>query len=132
MKIKHWQWWVGIVLSVIFVVAWVASNRVNGFATAVGCDDSVIIVVESPDKRSVAYIFRRACGATASDSIQANVQPNGTPLDSGIYLPFFVADDTATLRIEWRTSLQLVVHSLTSERIYRRDPVSQGIGIEYR
>jgi hypothetical protein len=127
---RKWYIVIPLLLAAVLVVAWVV-KRADGFATAMGCTDSVLSRTDSPDGRYSAFVFRRECGATAADSTQANVQPIGTSHDSEKYKAFVVVDDKPSLNLRWESANQLVVSGITSERVYRQENIAGSIQIRY-
>lgn len=128
---RKWSITISLLIGVLVVVVWVVSKHADEFATAMGCTDSLLHTVNSPDGQYTAFVFRRECGATAPDSTQANVQPIGTTLNSEKHKAFVVVDGAPGLNLRWDNANQLVVSGITTERIYRQEPVADSIQVRY-
>ncbi|WP_417068183.1 hypothetical protein [Niveibacterium terrae] len=121
-----------IFLALLASVVWVASMRADEFASAVGCKDIVLNRVDSPAGRHALFVFRRECGATSPDSIQANIQPVGVAHDGEKYRAFVVVDGASGLKVKWLGDNQVTVAGTSSARVYRKDHVSDAVQIEYQ
>jgi hypothetical protein len=129
---KWWYFIGALLIAAAAVAVWLVNKHVDQFATAIGCADTLLSKVDSPDGRYAALIFRRECGATAPDSTQVSVQPVGTSLNPEKYNPVIVVDTTPALTVRWDSANELVVAGITSQRIYRQQSVSaDGINIKY-
>jgi len=127
---RKWGIVIPLVVVAILVVVFV-TKRANEFATAMGCAGSVLSATPSPDGKAVAYVFYRACGATAPDSTQVNIQPIGTPYDSEKYKVFVVVGGAPVLTLRWESANRLAVSGIASERIYRQESSVGNVEIEY-
>lgn len=130
--LRRRKWYVaGGLLVIVALMASLIAKRIDGFAMAMGCTDRVLSAATSPDEKYVAYVFRRSCGATATDSIQINMQPTETSHDGDRYKAFFVVDGESEVTIRWDSGNQLTVNGTVSGRIFRRDHVVGDTQIRY-
>lgn len=123
---------IGLLVGVLAAVVWLVNEQAWEFGSAMGCTDSVLSKVDSPDGKLSAIVFRRQCGATAPDSTQANIQPAGSHQDARKYQPFVVVDGAPTLGVTWDSPVRLTVSGITSERVYRQESLVDNIQINYR
>lgn len=120
---------IALLLGLIALVFWL--HKIVSFAEAMGCSDQLVQRIDSPDGRFSAIKFNRACGATAPDSMQVNIQPFGTELDAEHYPPFLVLNSHANAVAIWteRGTLIVTLNNVTNE--YRKAHESEGIFIRY-
>ena len=107
------------------------SNKVGGFTDAMGCTDQVSQQIDSPDGALSVFKFVRKCGATAPDSLQWNIQPSGSNLDSEKYPAFLVLDSKAQATLKWRDQRNLMVKLTGVAKTYRSENGSGGVEIVY-
>lgn len=107
------------------------SNKVGGFADAMGCTDQVSQRINSPEGTLSVFKFVRKCGATAPDSLQWNVQPSGSNLDSEKYPAFLVLDSKAEATLAWRDQRHLIVKLTKATKTYRSENESAEVRILY-
>lgn len=123
----------GVVLLLLLLGAWCVwfAGKVGGFADAMGCTDRLVQRFDSPDGAFSAFMFARKCGATAPDTLQMNVQPFGSGLDSQRHPAFLVLDSKAEVSAEWREKRSLTVKLAVVSKTYRSESESAGVQIVY-
>lgn len=124
---------VGISLLLILATLGIWLSQKSGrFAQAMGCRDQVSQRIDSPDGELSVFNYVRKCGATAPDSLQWNVQPSGSNLDSEKYPAFLVLDSKAKATLEWRNKRGITVRLMEVTNTYRNESESAGVGIVYK
>ena len=104
---------------------------IAGFSDAMGCKDQLVRRIDSPDTALSVIKFIRRCGATAPDTLQVNIQPIGSDLDSGRYPSFLILDSLAGVEPIWEGQRLLTVKLDTVATTYRSEPESLGVHISY-
>ena len=122
----------GILLLLILVILGIwLSNKIDGFAGAMGCTDQIIQRIDSLDGALSVFKFSRKCGATAPDSLQWNIQPFGSNFDNKKYPAFLVLESQAKATLAWRNQRSLIVKLGAVSKNYRSETESGGVVILY-
>ena len=117
-----------VLVALIFGIAWLS---VYQFVEASICSDKLLRRLDSPDGKFSLNLFSRSCGATTADSIQANIQPVASQLNSEKYQPFLVVDAPLTVAPTWNEARQITVRLGGVGQIYRSDAKSGSVQIKY-
>ncbi len=103
---RWWLQWLGVICALFlafFVFAVLLGPR---FLPGFRCDERLLKAVESPDRRYVAALFRRDCGATTRPALHVNIRPatrsfaigsDGTITEGSV----FVADHVEGADVRW-------------------------------
>lgn len=102
------------------------------FGSAMGCTDALLHTLPSPDGHNVAYVFRRTCGPTIPDSVQANLQPATGAFDGMKYRPFVAFGNASDMEVRWDTPDQLTVIAPPTGKVAFRHPQVASVKINYQ
>lgn len=99
--------------------------------TADLCGNDPLTHAESPDKKHLAVIFVRDCGATTGYSTQVSIwrQPAELLNESGNIA--VVDGKTSSASVRWDGNDRLVISGMGSDKRFLRVAEYQGIKIEY-
>lgn len=123
MKVKPWHVLLGLG---IVLGGWVVMRLWPVFR----CHEEIAYEVWAPDRRHVATLVMRDCGATTSAAAHIVVSTRALRLPVGGKRAICVTDDSAGVRVRWKSAGQLVIRTGLGE-VFRAKTGVDGIRIAY-
>jgi hypothetical protein len=94
------------------------------------CVDNIKYESVSPDRRFVATVFERSCGATTGFSTQVNIRESSQSFDSKSKGSILVTGGRNAIYLSWIDKSHLSV-SLLNVEIFKKEEMWNGISITY-
>jgi hypothetical protein len=88
------------------------------------CSDETVVKRPAPDRRHIAALVHRGCGATASDAAQVEIRGCWSFRSQTA----IVMDEPARIELEWRSPGELLVKH-TPSRVYKDERDVDGVHI---
>jgi hypothetical protein len=114
--------WAGFLLGLVMASSQVIFDE---------CSDKVKLEQPSPDRRYVATVFERNCGATTSLATVVSLRKGGTPFVSGAKDYLFAIEGPLEVSVSWTDARTLVVEHAEAE-VFRRRPRWHGVVLRYK
>jgi hypothetical protein len=130
-----------ITLVAALAVVAVALHRANSWleglpSLAGGCGEDLVASAPSPDRKHVAAVFVRNCGATTSFATHVNLRasshsfaatPHGTITEGEV----FVREGEEPVKLVWKSATHLIIECPLTE-VFQQEGSWRGIAISYR
>ncbi|MFC7289294.1 hypothetical protein ACFQPC_14695 [Herminiimonas glaciei] len=120
-----------LLLFVSLIVFIAVLKNIDALSEGMGCANKIIQKLNSKEEKYTVYQFNRLCGATAPDTLQMSIQPFGSSFDNEKYQSFLVLDSRARVVGVWRGPRDFSVKLESVTEMYRNEPKSREIGIQY-
>jgi hypothetical protein len=101
-----------------------------GIPAAIICDDDTKAVVESPDRKYVAILYERNCGATTDYATTVDLRSRLWRFNSE---PIFVAKSRHTVTVQWTKGreLQIRCSDCKPDQIFKAAEGWKDVEIDY-